>query len=70
MPAGDVFMSSCSSSSPAAKFAQSYSLAALLKAAQDPAADKNKNGIPDGGEKNPVQAGKTPGTGIIVDKNA
>ena len=60
----------CSSCSAAAKFAQSYSVAALLKAAQDPTADKNKNGIPDQAEKNAAQAGKAPGTGLLLDTHA
>jgi len=63
-------MSSCSSCSAAGKFAQSYSLAALLKAAQDPAADKSKNGISGIAEKNAAQAGKAPGTGSVVDTSA
>jgi len=62
-------MSSCSSCSAAGKFAQSYSLAALLKAAQDPAADKNKAGIPEG-EKNAARASTAPGTGLVVDTSA
>lgn len=63
-------MCSCSSSYPAAQFAQSQSLAALLKAAQNPAADKNKNGIPDGNEKAAAPAGKAPGTGRLLDTSA
>jgi len=60
----------CSSSSAAAKFAQSYSPAALAKAAADPTADKNKNGIPDIEENKTTAASKAPGTGLIVDRSA
>ena len=58
-----------SSSSPAAQFAQSHSIAALLKAALDPAADKNRNGIPDKDEK-ATPAAKAAGTGLVVDRSA
>ena len=58
----------CCSSCSAAKFAQSQSLAALLKAALDPSADKNKNGIPDAAEKKAAAA--APGTGLVVDRSA
>ena len=60
----------CSSSSPAARFAQSYSIAALLKAAIDPTADRNHNGIPDKDEKAAAAASKAPGTGLAVDRRA
>jgi hypothetical protein len=67
VPARDERMC-CSSTSAAAKFAQSYSPAALIKAAQDPTADKNGNGIPDIEESK--TASKAPGTGLIVDRSA
>lgn len=60
----------CSSSSPAAKFAQSYSPAGQIKALTDPIADKNRNGIPDIAESKTAAAGKAPGTGLIVDRSA
>jgi len=60
----------CSSSSPAAQFAQSYSPSAMVKAMQNPMADKNHNGIPDIDEKKASVATNAPGTGVLIDKSA
>ena len=58
-------MCSCSSNSPVAQFAKSYSIAELLKATQNPAASK-KNSISSADDKTAAPAG----TGLVVDTSA